>query len=478
MLWAEATDLLTQLHAAGNSYTRIRTDTAVITKLRVDYIDVDKLHAQECKRRLLKALPQISKESSLPLKCAFLACLAKCANICGDGVLQSPAAHGMVKAIQGSLVDPGAQALLAKLSQPTGGAAAVKGPVCVTGANGFLGAHLVLQLLESGYTVHGTVRSTGDESKTEHLLAMPGAAERLRLFECDLMGGKEAFTTAMQSCTGVYHTASPFFLKGYEDGQQALVQPAVQGTQAVLGAVLDSPSVTRVVLTSSTASVYIDKRPSDHVYDEDDWSDLEHVRERGMHYVESKILAERTAWGMLGPVMQEGARKLDLVVIAPTLIIGPMLQSSLNTSSAHLLALVDGSKAELPPGNKCFVDVRDTAAMHIKAMVDPSANGRYLCIAESVPYTAVAKVIRGALPPPLLQSMAAPAQAAPEPAAHIVWSKEKAYQLGQHFRPVEHSIADTVISLYLKGHMNSCLPEALQRRPPQGAAAAPGAAAE
>jgi cinnamoyl-CoA reductase len=354
-----------------------------------------------------------------------------------------------------------------------------KGPVCVTGANGYLGSHIVLQLLEKGYNVHGTVRSLHDGSKFDHLLKLPHASSNLKLFECNLLGGQKPFMDAMLQCTTVIHTASPFFSSEGLDGQKELIEPAVQGTHNVLQAVLDSSSVQRVVLTSSTAAVYIDEQSSDHVYDEDDWSDLEYVRKNSnMHYAESKVLAERAAWGLIGPVIAEGSRQLDLVVIAPTLIIGPMLQSSLNTSCKIILAMLDGSMTALPNSSRCMVDVRDVAAMHIKAMLDPTATGRYIAIADCIPNTAIAKCIAGALPDSLTQGL--PREVAPGSslAAPKFWSKEKAYQLKQSFRPIEHSVADTAISLFLKGHMNDFLPAAVQHMPELQSATAAGAAAE
>ncbi len=416
--------------------------------------------------RTARQLTAVQQSASWPLKSAWLACLMACKKFSATKILDNASVAEFLASLLASAENPATKSFLEEFSS-CGTQSVVKGPVCVTGANGFLGAHLVLQLLEAGYTVHGTVRDSADSAKSAHLMALPGATERLKLFECDLMAGKESFKAAMQGCSGVYHTASPFFTTGYDDGQKALIEPAVQGTQAVLGAVLDTMSVKRVVLTSSTASVYIDQRPADHVYDEDDWSDLQYVQAKGMHYVESKIRAELAAWAMIGPVQQQGERDLDLVVIAPTLIIGPMLQPSLNTSSKHILQLLDGSKSQLPDGNKCFVDVRDVASMHIKAMNNPKAEGRYLCIADSIPYTAVAKYIRAALPEALTTALPAASSDAERVAKpHTLWSKEKSFQLGHTFRPVEHSIADTVISLYLKGHMNSFLPEELKQ--PQG----------
>jgi NADPH:quinone reductase-like Zn-dependent oxidoreductase len=55
--------------------------------------------------------------------------------------------------------------------------------ICVTGASGFIASHCVQQLLATGYTVHGTVRSLTNPNKVAHLKALPGAADRLKLFE-------------------------------------------------------------------------------------------------------------------------------------------------------------------------------------------------------------------------------------------------------------------------------------------------------
>ena len=82
--------------------------------------------------------------------------------------------------------------------------------VCVTGASGFIGSHLVKVLLSKSYKVNGTVRDKSNPDKVKHLLALPGAEENLTLFNADLME-PGSFDDAMKGCTGVFHTASPFF---------------------------------------------------------------------------------------------------------------------------------------------------------------------------------------------------------------------------------------------------------------------------
>ena len=80
--------------------------------------------------------------------------------------------------------------------------------VCVTGASGFIASHCVQQLLATGYTVHGTVRSLENREKVAHLEALPFAATRLKLFEADLLVDG-SFDAAVAGCDAVLHTASP-----------------------------------------------------------------------------------------------------------------------------------------------------------------------------------------------------------------------------------------------------------------------------
>ena len=125
--------------------------------------------------------------------------------------------------------------------------------VCVTGASGFVASHCVQQLLEAGYTVHGTVRSLTNPDKVRHLTSLFGASERLKLFEADLL--KEgSFDEAVAGCEAVLHTASPF-TSDKTMTEDDFCKPAIQGTLNVLGS-LKRNGVKICVITSSTAAVY------------------------------------------------------------------------------------------------------------------------------------------------------------------------------------------------------------------------------
>ncbi|KAH9715796.1 Cinnamoyl-CoA reductase 1 [Citrus sinensis] len=222
--------------------------------------------------------------------------------------------------------------------------------ICVTGAGGFIASWMVKLLLEKGYNVKGTVRNP-DDPKNAHLRELEGAKERLVLCKADLLD-YESLKEAINGCEGVFHTASPV-----TDDPEQMVEPAVIGTKNVIVAAAEA-KVRRVVFTSSIGAVYMDpNRSPDDVVDESCWSDLEFCKNTKNWYCYGKAVAEKAAWE------EAVARGVDLVVVNPVLVLGPLLQSTVNASIIHIL--------------------KDVALAHILLYETPSASGRYLC-AESV----------------------------------------------------------------------------------------------
>ena len=146
--------------------------------------------------------------------------------------------------------------------------------VCLTGASGFLGSWVVKYLLDRGYTVHATVRSA---AKASYLMSLPGAEQRLKIFDGVDLLVPDAFDAAMTGCDACVHTASPFFIAG--GTEDSLVTPAVDVTRNVLAACVKA-GINKVVLTSSTAAIYVayGTKPEDHVWTGDDWTDEALVR--------------------------------------------------------------------------------------------------------------------------------------------------------------------------------------------------------
>jgi len=312
--------------------------------------------------------------------------------------------------------------------------------VCVTGASGFIASWLVKLLLERGYNVRATVRNPDDPHKTSHLLALDGADTRLHLVKANLLE-EGSFDAAIDGCDCVFHTASPFFVS-VEDPQAELIDPAVKGTLNVLGSCVKASSVKRVVLTSSIAAVsYNERVKSPEVTVDETWHSSEEMCKKNKSwYVLSKLLAEDAAWKFA----KENA--IDLVAINPAMVIGPLLQPTMNTSSAAILRLINGSDTY---ANFSFgwVNVKDVALAHILAFENPSACGRY-CMVEAVEhFSKVIKRIHELFPAIKLPEKCADDQPF---ATEYKVSKEKAESLGINFTSMNVSLKETIESLVEK----------------------------
>ncbi|MGD8496339.1 MAG: aldehyde reductase [Gemmatimonadales bacterium] len=246
--------------------------------------------------------------------------------------------------------------------------------VLVTGGSGFIGSHALLQLLEAGHDVRTTVRSPSSEEKVRALLATGGVEPggRLAFFTADLLEDA-GWNEAVRGCDYVLHIASPFPAAQPTD-ENELIVPAREGALRVLRAAKDA-GVRRVVLTSSFAAVGYGHPPRAEPYDETSWTDLEG---RGVSaYVKSKTLAERAAWTF---VDEEGG-DLELSVVNPVGVFGPVLGPDYSTSILLVQRLLDGSVPGCPKLSFGVVDVRDVVDLHVRAMTDPAARGeRFLAV--------------------------------------------------------------------------------------------------
>ncbi|KAL3645144.1 hypothetical protein CASFOL_010324 [Castilleja foliolosa] len=310
--------------------------------------------------------------------------------------------------------------------------------VCVTGASGYIASWLVKYLLQRGYTVKASVRDPNDSNKIEHLLALDGAKERLHLMKADLLE-EGSFDAVVDGCDGVFHTASPFFMATTDDPQSDFIDPAVKGTLNVLRSCAKTPSVKRVVLTSSLVAVFANGKPRtpEVVVDETWWSDPEFCKQEKQWYMLSKTLAEDAAWKF---VKEKG---VDMVAINPGLVIGPLLQPTLNSSSAVILNVINGAKT-YPNHTFEWVNVKDVANAHILAFENPLASGRY-CIVESVAhYSEIVKILRELYPTRQFPEKCADDK--PFMPTYQV-SKERAERLGVEFTPLKDSIKESVESL-------------------------------
>jgi len=263
------------------------------------------------------------------------------------------------------------------------------GKVLVTGGSGFIGSHSILQLLAAGHQVTTTVRTLKREGDVRAMLKQGGAepGNRLSFIVADLENDT-GWPEGVAGCDYVLHVASPFppNIPKHED---ELIVPAREGTLRVLRASRDA-GVKRVVLTSSFAAIGYGHRPQSAPFNETNWTDPN--GEDVTAYVKSKTLAERAAWDFIA---NEGGN-LELSVINPVGVFGPVLGPDYSTSILLVQRLMDGAMPGVPRLYFGAVDVRDVADLHIRAMTNPAAKGeRFLAVAgDFMSILDIAKVLK------------------------------------------------------------------------------------
>jgi len=261
--------------------------------------------------------------------------------------------------------------------------------VLVTGGSGFIGSHCILQLLEAGHDVRTTVRSLAREGDVRALLRQGGAepGDKLKFFAADLEQDA-GWAEAVAGCDHVLHVASPF-PAGVPKSDDELIVPAREGALRVLRAACGA-GVKRVVMTSSFAAVGYGQKVQDKPFDETNWTVIGGGPMTA--YVKSKTVAERAAWDFVAA--QNG--KIELSVVNPVGVLGPVLGPDYSTSILLVQRLMDGAMPGCPKLYFGLVDVRDVADLHIRAMTDPAAKGeRFLAVAgDSLSILDMAKVLK------------------------------------------------------------------------------------
>ncbi|KAL6242604.1 hypothetical protein RBB50_010250 [Rhinocladiella similis] len=295
------------------------------------------------------------------------------------------------------------------LDSAAAGGAANKGKiVLVTGINGYIATHIGLQLLQKGYTVRGTSRSSAAQT---HLLsgAFQGYDSQYEHAVVPDITAAGAFDSAVRGVHAIIHTASPvdFTLTTVD----AFFGPAVGGNLSILDSALAHASSTlkSFVVTSSVAAI-VDrwKQAPDHAYSESDWNTSGEAVAREtfsapVAYGASKAAAEKALWDWSSAHHPAFA----VASINPAVVTGPPVSwpkdgpQGLNETLLPVWRIWSGDKT-LPPqiGGAGYIDVRDVARMHVWAMEHPDqSNGqRYLVANGKAPPQAAADLLRAKFP--------------------------------------------------------------------------------
>ncbi|KAH8899120.1 NAD dependent epimerase/dehydratase [Thozetella sp. PMI_491] len=323
--------------------------------------------------------------------------------------------------------------------------------VLVTGATGFIGAHVVDCLLSRGLKVRGASRS---KAKAEAMLqARPQYEGKLDFVQVGDFENTGVFAEAVKGVDGVIHVASPLTYDT-KDNEKELILPAINGVRSILEAAAATPSISRIVLTSSFASVVdIQRKESSYfTYTGADWNPLTYQQaidpasDAVVAYRGSKKFAELAAWDFV----RDQKPQFDIVTLCPPMTFGPVVHpvenlASLNESNAMLWKVASGGRP-LPVARVPFwIDVRDLATAHVEALLRPEVGGRRYIPAspEGHSYGLVAKIIVDHEGFPWAKGLVA-LEEQPIDTSHGADGETTARELGFQYRTFRETVVDFV----------------------------------
>lgn len=308
---------------------------------------------------------------------------------------------------------------------------------------------------------HDVVTTVRSEEKGQKILENHPDVPRSRLSYVIVkdIAQQGAFDEAVKSdppFDAVLHTASPFHFN-ITDRKQDLLDPAVIGTTEILKAIKASaPSVKRVAVTSSFAAM-VNRNNHPKMYDESVWNPVtmeQALAEDGPAYQASKTFAEKGAWEFV----EKETPNFQLTTLNPPLVLGPIVHylnslDAINTSNARIRDMIQGKRKDglTPSGIFLWVDVRDLALAHVRAIEIPEAAGkRFFITAGYMTNYDIAQAIKENFPELADQLPEHMESDLPKDVFGYNNSRAKTV-LGLQFRSLKESVVDTVKSLLAVG---------------------------
>lgn len=235
------------------------------------------------------------------------------------------------------------------------------------------------------------------------------------------------------------------------------MDPAIKGTTGILKAIkAHAPTVKRVVITSSFAAIVSAKQHAP-TYSEKNWNPVtwEEALDHSQVYRASKTFAEKAAWDFV----EKEKPNFDIATINPPLVFGPIVHylnslDAINTSNKRFSDFAQGNSKNEPPAtdNFLYVDVRDVALAHVKAIEVAEAGGKRFFVATGfVNNKEIADTIRETHPQ--LESKLPSKDGSSESSAppYSFDNSRSRELLGIQYLPWKKTVADTVDSLLAAG---------------------------
>ncbi|KAK6358595.1 hypothetical protein TWF730_007920 [Orbilia blumenaviensis] len=267
--------------------------------------------------------------------------------------------------------------------------------ILTTGATGFIGAHVVSQLIAKGIRVRGTYRSQKKvDTMRDHFRTLYGdkVDGLLDFVYTGDLAAPGCFDEALKGgIDTVIHCASPL---NFTLTPEEIIHPAIAGTKSLLASISATPSVQKLVVLSSFAAIvdeFTKGLGPDVEYTAQDWNPITY--EQGMSqlrysYLASKTLSEKEVWKW----HEDEGKDVGVVSLCPPLVFGPVAYpiekiSELNSSNAELWFLTTGfSPLPLSPV-PAWVSIHDLTTSLVNAALDDSITNKRYSIGSPEPFS-------------------------------------------------------------------------------------------
>ncbi|KAL7917176.1 hypothetical protein ACQKWADRAFT_324866 [Trichoderma austrokoningii] len=250
--------------------------------------------------------------------------------------------------------------------------------ILVTGANSYIGSHIIDLLLELDYNVRGTL--FGDKYGSNRF-------ETIIIPELQKEG---ALDDAMNKVSGVVHVATDTSLN---PDANKVIPNVKKAARNILEAAMKQSSIKRFVLTSSSSAAYFANLSQKVIITEESWNEVAlqaayststpHEQMPFIVYAASKLESERTAWGWF----KHNQPDFEMNTVVPRMNIGRILSPEIQASTMGITRKLlenDDTAFKLLP-SQSYVDVRDTACLHVIAVLDPAVTSERV-FACGIPY--------------------------------------------------------------------------------------------
>lgn len=360
--------------------------------------------------------------------------------------------------------------------------------VLVVGENAYISCHVFMKLLQAGYTVRVAVSDTMRLQQEVDLYGLSReAAQRLSFVEAD-MTNSVALRDAIRGCRYIIHCGCP--IRSSQLSGKDVVAYHAEAVQALFDGIRLSGKATvkRVILTGAASSVFhiTDAPPKGGKFDESCWNNV--ATSVTDPVPTAKIVFEKEAWRlrqMLG---------VELVVLIPSIPIGPSRTEETSEAMDHILSLANGPSyfPFCPNLFWNFVDVRDVAEAHVRAMeISEARDQRIIVSNECFNLADIGRMIKRRYPyltPPtrsantFLTMLIGATQAAEGVNLRFLWrnlgvrktldNRRAIQELGMHFTDMEETVAECVAQMITAGEVPPPPGGAVQQGPTGAAAAA------